>query len=285
MKKLFIMGLLALPLAAMGEEVADTTVTYNGKHIVISEDSLETRVSVFVPNGEEMKKSKESTFVNEQEVERFYVSSPFYSTHYEPTTPVWYAGFTGLTGSALGLGGADGVPNCTRQSFSFGVKMLDFGFWLNKKNTWGLSAVWYMKWSSYKFKGGNVLTQDADKHAYFLPVEGAKSSRLNELNEELQLMLKWYKYFKNPEDDRLCVGAGLTWEGNSYYHNFTSYKQNNEIEGGAACLRLNPGRFALRLQVSSAGTSIFVQKSLTPLFKDGFGPKCYPFTIGIGAAF
>ena len=51
MKKLFLTALLALPLNAMSEEVADTTVTYNGKQITISEDSVETHVSIYAPDG------------------------------------------------------------------------------------------------------------------------------------------------------------------------------------------------------------------------------------------
>ena len=35
MKKLFLTTLLALPLNAMSEEVADTTFTYNGKQYTV----------------------------------------------------------------------------------------------------------------------------------------------------------------------------------------------------------------------------------------------------------
>ena len=287
MKKLFLTALLALPLNARSEEVADTTVTYNGKQITISEDSVETHVSIYAPDGQEMKKTKESTFTDTQEIERFYISSPFFSTNpqYIPTTPVAYVGFTGLSGSILGFGSAEGVPTKLTHSLETAAKFINMGFWLNNQRTWSISAATNIKMTDIKFRGDNVLAKDADGRAWFQHIEGAKSSRLFALGFDTHLMLKWYKYFKNPDNDRLCIGFGLTATNYALRNNFTSYKLNDEIYPLAAGLKLNNTLYGLRLQVSWGGCSIYLQKSLTPLFKNGFGPKCYPFSFGIGFAF
>ena len=287
MKKLFLTALLALPLNAMSEEVADTTFTYNGKQITISEDSVETHVSIYSPDGTEMKKTKESTFADAQEIERFYISSPFFSTNpqYIPTTPIASVGFAGLSGSILGFGSAEGVPTKLTHSSESAFKFIDMGFWLNKQRTWGISAATNIKATDIKFRGDNVLAKDADGRAWFQHIEGAKSSRLFALGFDTHLMLKWYKYFKNPDNDRLSIGFGFTATNYALRNNFTSYKLNGEIFPQAAGLKLNNNIFGLRLQVSWGGCSIYLQKSLTPQFKDGFGPKCYPFSIGIGIAY
>ena len=287
MKKLFLTALLALPLNAMSEEVADTTFTYNGKQITISEDSVETHVSIYAPDGQEMKKTKESTFIDTQEVERFYVSSPFFNTNpqYMPTTPTAYVGFTGLSGSILGFGSAEGVSTKLTHSSEAAFKFIDMGFWLNKQRTWSISAAMNIKWTDIKFRGDNVLTKDAEGRASFQHIEGAKSSRLFALGSDTHLMLKWYKYFKDPDNDRLSIGFGLTATNYNLRNNFTSYELNDEIYPQAAGLKLNNNLLGLRLQVSWGGCSIYLQKLLTPQFKSGYGPKCYPFSIGIGIAF
>lgn len=286
MKKLFIAGLLTLSLGAMAEEAADTTVVYNGKQFVISEDSVETRVSIYAQDGQELRKSKESTFVGSQEVERFYVSSPFFnigSPRYQSTTPHLYAGFVGMSSSALGFGGNSDMPVKAFRSYEVGMPWMWGGWWINRRYTWSLSLSMDFLLNRYTFDGHHVLMKDAEGRSFTqYDANGVGQSYLMTITDRLKLMAKWYKYFENPEDDRLCIGAGLTLDLSTY--NYSSFKQNGYVYAGGAGLEINPVRLGLNLQVSWGGSIFYLQKSLTPMFKSGYGPKTYPFSIGIGFA-
>ena len=287
MKKIFFTMALVLPMSIMAEEATDTIVVYHGKQIVINEDSLETHVSILNPDGTIWHKSKESTFVNSQEVERFFISSPFFnasSQRYQPTTPQVYVGFAGMSSSALGFSGNADMPVKTFRSTETGIPWLDGGVWLNKRNTWSLSLSYDFLLNRYSFGSHHVLTKDAnDQVSLRYDADGVGESRLMAIGERLKLMAKWYKYFNDPDDDRLCLGAGLTLDLPGI-DNYSSFKSKGYTYAEAAGLKMNPVRLGINVQVSWSGIIFYIQKSLTPLFKSGYGPKVYPFSIGIGFA-
>ena len=265
----------------------DTTVVYHGKQVVISEDSLETHVSILSSDGTQWKKSKESTFVSNQEVERFYVSSPIFSwgtSHrYTPTTPRFYIGFAGFSGSALGLGSTNGMPVKTWRSSEMGVNFLEGGAWLNKRNTWSLSISENTFLSQFKLDNHSILMKDEQEHTCASPTDesGVRNSRLFCMGMNIEILVKWYKYFNDPNNDRLSIGGGLSWDLYNKQINYSSYKKDSYTHAAAAEHKMR-NTLDIKLHVSYDGLILYFKKAVTPLFQSGKGPKCYPFSFGMG---
>ena len=77
MKHLLFFLTLVIAVPAMATEENDTTIYYNNKQIVVSTDSIATHVAVFNKDGSALVKSQETSYIDGQEVERFFISSPF----------------------------------------------------------------------------------------------------------------------------------------------------------------------------------------------------------------
>ena len=88
----------------------DTTFVFNSQKFAISQNGERTNVSVYKKCGTEMKKVRETEFVDGQEVEQVYITSPFIPrktykrrnqeySHY----PFFFYGGNMLTGSAFGV--------------------------------------------------------------------------------------------------------------------------------------------------------------------------------------
>ena len=77
MKHLLFFLTLVVAVPAMATEENDTTIYYNNKQIVVSTDSIATHVAVFNKDGSALVKSQETSYIDGQEVERFFISSPF----------------------------------------------------------------------------------------------------------------------------------------------------------------------------------------------------------------
>ena len=77
MKHLLFLLMFAMAVPAIANEENDTIIYYNNKQFVVSTDSIETHVAVFNKDGNALVKNKETSYIDGQEVERFFVSSPF----------------------------------------------------------------------------------------------------------------------------------------------------------------------------------------------------------------
>lgn len=290
MKKLFVTLTLVLPMSLLAEEATDTTVVYHGKQIVITDDSLETRVGILTPDGSQWRKTKESTFVNGQEVERFYVSSPIFgwgSKHrYTPTTPQFYFGFSGFSGKALGLGSTTSMPVKAWRSYEMGVNFMEMGNWLNKQNTWSWSVAYFLNVSNYTLDNRYILLKDEEGKTFAAPTSegGVRNSRLFCLGTSIEAMVKWYKYFRNPDNDRISLGAGIVLDGFNILNNFSHFT-NGGYTYAAAAAHKKSGDISIKLQASYDGMILYFKKSVTPAFHSGEGPKCFRYAFGLGIAF
>ncbi len=93
-------------------EANDTTIRVNDQNIVIKQDGEQTSVKIYKMNGNEMTKISETQFVDGQEVEKVFVTSPFIpqtlskrkrslESHY----PTFFFGCSQLPGSRGSMGG------------------------------------------------------------------------------------------------------------------------------------------------------------------------------------
>ena len=68
-------------------EANDTTIRVNDQNIVIKQDGEQTSVKIYKMNGNEMTKISETQFVDGQEVEKVFVTSPFIPQPMAPARP------------------------------------------------------------------------------------------------------------------------------------------------------------------------------------------------------
>lgn len=171
MKKLFFTIALAMPMSLLAEEVADTTIVYNGKQIVISDDAQETRISVFTQDSTQMVKSSETKFVDKQEIERIYVSSPFFpnstSQFYSSMYPTLWWGTTSLSttiGSREGNASREGIH--TRSGFEIGFTTAESLHPINKRGNLVFSNALQMVYSKHNFQNSALLAGDCHSIAF-----------------------------------------------------------------------------------------------------------------------
>ena len=87
-------------------EANDTTIRVNDQNIVIKQDGEQTSVKIYKMNGNEMTKISETQFVDGQEVEKVFVTSPFipqtlrkHKRSLESHYPTFFFGCSQLPGS------------------------------------------------------------------------------------------------------------------------------------------------------------------------------------------
>ena len=98
--------------APASAEANDTTIRVNDQNIVIKQDGKQTSVKIYKMNGNEMTKISETQFVDGQEVEKVYVTSPFIpqtlskrKRRLESHYPTFFFGCSQLPGSRVSMGG------------------------------------------------------------------------------------------------------------------------------------------------------------------------------------
>ena len=108
-------------------EANDTTIRVNDQNIVIKQDGEQTSVKIYKMNGNEMTKISETQFVDGQEVEKVFVTSPFIpqtlskrkrslESHY----PTFFFGCSQLPGSRGSMGGNNEMHSRDSKSWEWG---------------------------------------------------------------------------------------------------------------------------------------------------------------------
>lgn len=289
MKKLFIAGLLALPLGIMAEEVADTTVVYNGKQFVISEDSVETHIKVLDSDGTEWKKSKESTFANNQEVERFYVSSPLFpggSQLYSSMYPTIWWGTSSLnthlsTKSNNGSMATDGLH--TKGSYEIGFTTAEAIIPINRSGTILFSNAVQVVFSRYKFQNSALLS-NVGRHIAFedRTAAPASASYMSVASMRLPFMLAWAPTVNWPSDWlNTQIGLAIVPE---YRFGKAAYRFDPEAFGDPINRSLKIYHWGLNVDFNMAmGPVKFgVSVGLLPLFKTVDGKKAFYASLNLG---
>ena len=170
MRKLFFTLALAMPMSLLAEEAADTTIVYNGKQIVISDDAQETRVSVFSRDSTQMVKSSETKFADKQEIERIYVSSPFFpnnSLFYSSMYPTLWWGTTSLSttiGNRESNTSREGLHS--RSGFEIGFTTAERLYPINKRGNLVFSNALQIVYSRHNFQNSALLTGDCHRISF-----------------------------------------------------------------------------------------------------------------------
>ena len=143
-------------------EANDTTIRVNDQNIVIKQDGEQTSVKIYKMNGNEMTKISETQFVDGQEVEKVFVTSPFIpqtlskrkrslESHY----PTFFFGCSQLPGSRGSMGGNNEMHSRDSKSWEWGITLTSLCFRLS--NEMALTSSLSIGQVHHHFKDNYVL--------------------------------------------------------------------------------------------------------------------------------
>lgn len=276
---------LMMPLASMATVPNDTTLTMGNDSIVINQDNGKTTVQVFNRQGMEMKKTREVEFVDSQEIERVYVTSPFIPSKQKKSTdgnrpeshyPIAYIGFNMLPGSVMGMNGSNSLPTKNYSSLEWGVNAMELAYGLNKSVS--ITSAVGIGLIRNQFHSGNIMT-NVDGKTTMRTEEGkeVKKSYLDYVALRIPVMAEWTKPIKR-NDIYAAIGLSLEMRGIIRSRYKIGDKTRTETDD------LNCHKFGLNLELFAgyANIMIYGRASLTPLMNTSSAPRCYPLLIGIG---
>lgn len=277
---------------AVNKNSHDTTFVFNKQKYEISQNGERTNVKVYKKNGTELKKTLETQYLDGQQVEQVYITSPFIPrrgykrarqeySHY----PIFYYGLGSLGGSAFstssdnrnvkdGKAGEWGFYGCT---FEFPIS-----------NSWAVTSAMAIAFVSHHFSNDYVLNtvdgvtslqpfaatcHDEGEH------ESPSKSYLSYCAARIPIMLEWSNRIGS-DDLFFAFGPSIEFRSNerSRYklgkrHTVTKDVNMNHV-GLNLEARLGYGFFML-----------YARTALTPLLRTKYAPEWHPFTVGMGFCF
>ena len=273
---------IALPLCA-GAQQKDTTIVVGRHHIVISDISAQPTVKIYNQDSTELKKVSETHFVDGQEVEQVYVTSPFIpsalSKKRRPLVnnyPTFFFGYNVLGGSALSLSGSDNLPTRDAKSWEWGVTLTSVGFRL--RGPLVLSSSIAVGQVFNHFKGNTVLATTNGQTLFENRPddEYVKKSYMMYDFVRVPLMIEWQKRFGLNAFVAFGPSLELRW------HERSRYVVGKDKQTQATDINMNPVGLGLDLRAGYGMVMLYARTSLTPLLKSERAPKCYPVSIGLG---
>lgn len=159
------------------------------------------------------------------------------------------------------------------KSIHFGWRILDMEFYLNRSQSVSLVTGLNMSTDSYCFyndwsieKVGNRIEPIA--------LEGKKKSKLVTSHIGIPLGLK-YRPARRAELSAFVFGELLI----DSYTKVKKPKDKNDMRG------LNRLRYGVQATATYYNLGIYFKYNLSPLFRTGIGPECYPFSVGLAWGF
>jgi len=288
MRQLFFTIALAMPMSLLAEEAADTTIVYNGKQIVISDDAQETRVSVFTQDSTQMVKSSETKFVNKQEIERIYVSSPFFPTSttrlYASMYPTLWWGTSSLStqiGRNENTTSREGLH--ARGGFEVGFTTAEGVYPLSKRGEVIFSNAVQMVYSRHNFQNSALLTGDCHGMGFEDRTHAQASANYMTYGSlRLPLMLGWAPSV-NWQSDWLDTQFGLALVP-EYRFGKARYVFEPEAFGESIEQKMRLYHWGLNVDVNMVlgPVKFSIYMGLLPIFKTTEGKKAYCSSLNFG---
>ena len=275
MKHLLLTLALMAAAPAMAAEENDTTIHYANKQIVLSTDSVSLNVAVYNNDGSTLVKTKETSFVDGQEVERFFVSSPFVPVR-KKSGRTFYGSLPDFYIGVNLLNGGKEMHSQDVKSLEWGTTFFQVGVGLNSSNTLGIVSGFQFGFVHNHFQT-NYMLDDNDGTPIIVknPAEKVKTSFIKYTYWKVPIMLEW----RNLNPSKLVfLGLGCSFDikGNIK----SKYRINSKRYTVSRNLDTNPVGVNLEAYLGFKTFSLYAHYSLTKLMNSG--PACHPFGIGIG---
>lgn len=260
---------------AMAAEENDTTIHYANKQIVLSTDSVSLNVAVYNNDGSTLVKTKETSFVDGQEVERFFVSSPFVPVR-KKSGRTFYGSLPDFYIGVNLLNGGKEMHSQDVKSLEWGTTFFQVGVGLNSSNTLGIVSGFQFGFVHNHFQT-NYMLDDNDGTPIIVknPAEKVKTSFIKYTYWKVPIMLEW----RNLNPSKLMfLGLGCSFDikGNIK----SKYRINSKRYTVSRNLDTNPVGVNLEAYLGFKTFSLYAHYSLTKLMNSG--PACHPFGIGVG---
>lgn len=271
-----------LPLCA-GAQQKDTTIVVGQRRVVISDIDTQPSVRIYNQDSTQLKKVSETNFVDGQEVEQVYVTSPFIpsalSKKRRPLVnnyPTFFFGYNVLGGSALSLSGNDNLPTRDAKSWEWGITLTSVGFRL--RGPLVLSSSIAVGQVFNHFKGNTVLATNNGQTLFENRPddEHVKKSYMMYDFVRIPLMIEWQKRIGLNAFVSFGPSLELRW------HERSRYVVGKDKQTQATDINMNPVGLGLDLRAGYGMVMVYARTSLTPLLKSALAPKCYPVSIGLG---
>lgn len=275
MKHLLLTLALISAVPAMAAEENDTTIHYANKQIVLSTDSVSLNVAVYNNDGSTLVKTKETSFVDGQEVERFFVSSPFVPVR-KKSGRTFYGSLPDFYIGVNLLNGGKEMHSQDVKSLEWGTTFFQVGVGLNSSNTLGIVSGFQFGFVHNHFQT-NYMLDDNDGTPIIVknPAEKVKTSFIKYTYWKVPIMLEW----RNLNPSKLMfLGLGCSFDikGNIK----SKYRINSKRYTVSRNLDTNPVGVNLEAYLGFKTFSLYAHYSLTKLMNSG--PACHPFGIGVG---
>lgn len=295
-----IMTAVIMPVMAFAQETAtstdttadkktsDTTFVFNKQKFEISQNGERTSVKVYKKNGTEMKKTVETEFLDGQEVEQVYVTSPFiprrtYKRHSQEYShyPFMFAGGDLLAGSAFGTSSSDRYSRDGKSS-EWGFTGASFEYPLTP--SLAITSALSIAHVSHHFKTGYVLNT-IDGVTSLQPFKGdndddrPSKSYLSYWTIRMPLMAEWS--MRVGVDD-LFAAFGPSVE---FRFNERSRYKLGKKHTISKDVNMNPVGLNLEARVGYGSFMLYARTALTPLLRTEYAPEWYPFAVGMGLRF
>jgi hypothetical protein len=234
-------------------------------------------------NGNEMTKISETQFVDGQEVEKVFVTSPFIpqtlskrkrslESHY----PTFFFGCSQLPGSRGSMGGNNEMHSRDSKSWEWGITLTSLCFRLS--NEMALTSSLSIGQVHHHFKDNYVLSTENGVSA-MTPIDGEtlKKSYISYNVLRLPIMLEWQKRI-GCHDAFLALGPSVEYRWHEHSRYFIGKHKHTETGD----INLNPIGLNFEARAGYSGVMLYARAGVTPLLNKTKAPECYPMTIGLG---
>lgn len=286
MKKLFLLAVLICPVAGEAASISDTTIVYHDKSIVVSDNGDRVDVDVKKNSGAEMQRLSSTSFIDGQEVEQVYVTSPFIPTsgkrkqNFIGSLPGIFVGAAIPAGSSFGFDGADDMHSIDHKSSEIGVSIVNFGLPFNYSQTFGLVTALQWGFGDLRFDKDYQFDNVDDKNVV-VPIVSDKKLKKSWLKYSfirIPVLLDWQK--KDNSGHRFIAGAGVSLSLRNGIH--SRYKDSDGRHSVTKDINMNTVGLGFDAHVGYAGIQLYFHTDLTPMFNSDKAPKCYSTSLGVG---
>ncbi|NPD92903.1 hypothetical protein [Xylanibacter muris] len=282
MKRIIITLIAAMPMAAFaGTESSDTTFVLGNKQIIVSDSAGKTKVRINTCNGEKLTRTYETEYIDNQEVKRIYVTSPFFPesfikkkrnprtyTHY----PTLLFGTNMLGGNIMSPGGSTAMHSRDSKSWEWALTVAQMAFNTGSNTSVNLSM--NIGQVHNHFQGNYVLATE-DGKTFMREIEDGevKKSYISYTTIRVPIIFEWQRY-------RLFagIGASLEYRTNDYARYFIGKKKYTSSRD----INIAPLGINMEAYIGVGAFVIYGRAGITPLLKKSNAPECYTFATGIG---
>ena len=159
------------------------------------------------------------------------------------------------------------------KSIHIGWRVFDLDIALNRTRSLSLVTGLSVGWDNYRFDPAWTLA-NVENQIVPIALEEKKKSKLTTCQLGLPIGLK-YRPMRKVELTLFAYGELLT----DVYTKVSSPKEKADLHG------VNDFRVGVQATATYGNIGLYFKHSLTPMFKSGVGPRCYPISVGLAWGF